>query len=121
MFDNEDGDFGELDFSEVSIARRLHRGGEGQYLVNRAHVRRIDLVELLADVGLSGTMHSIVSQGKVEAVLASKPQERRELIEEERHDLRPRRSRGWPRRLGGHLRVARRGAAVVRSCPLRSS
>ena len=82
VFDNEDGGFGELDFSEVSIARRLHRGGEGQYLVNRAHVRRTDLVELLADVGLGGSMHSIVSQGKVEAVLASKPEERRELVEE---------------------------------------
>jgi chromosome segregation protein len=82
VFDNEDGGFGELDFSEVSIARRLHRGGEGQYLVNRAQVRRTDLVELLADVGLGGSMHSIVSQGKVEAVLASKPEERRELVEE---------------------------------------
>ena len=82
VFDNESGDFGELDFSEVSIARRLHRGGEGQYLVNKAQVRRTDLVELLADVGLSGSMHSIVSQGKVEAVLASKPEERRELVEE---------------------------------------
>ena len=82
VFDNESGDFGELDFSEVSIARRLHRGGEGQYLVNRSQVRRTDLVELLADVGLGGSMHSIVSQGKVEAVLASKPEERRELVEE---------------------------------------
>ena len=82
IFDNESGDFGELDFSEVSIARRLHRGGEGQYLVNKAQVRRTDLVELLADVGLGGSMHSIVSQGKVEAVLASKPEERRELVEE---------------------------------------
>ena len=82
VFDNSSGDFGELDFSEVSIARRLHRGGEGQYLVNKAQVRRTDLVELLADVGLSGSMHSIVSQGKVEAVLASKPEERRELVEE---------------------------------------
>ncbi len=82
VFDNESGDFGELDFSEVSIARRLHRGGEGQYLVNKAQVRRTDLVELLADVGLGGSMHSIVSQGKVEAVLASKPEERRELVEE---------------------------------------
>ena len=82
IFDNESGAFGELDFSEVSIARRLHRGGEGQYLVNKAQVRRTDLVELLADVGLSGSMHSIVSQGKVEAVLASKPDERRELVEE---------------------------------------
>jgi chromosome segregation protein len=45
-------------------------------------VRRTDLVELLADVGLGGSMHSIVSQGKVEAVLASKPEERRELVEE---------------------------------------
>jgi chromosome segregation protein len=82
VFDNESGDFGELDFSEVSIARRLHRGGEGQYLVNKAQVRRTDLVELLADVGLGGSMHSIVSQGKVEAVLASRPEERRELVEE---------------------------------------
>lgn len=82
VFDNEDGRLGDLDFSEVSIARRLHRGGEGQYLVNKAQVRRTDLVELLADVGLGGSMHSIVSQGKVEAVLASKPEERRELVEE---------------------------------------
>jgi chromosome segregation protein len=81
VFDNADGGL-ELDYSEVSIARRLQRGGEGQYLVNRAQVRRTDLVELLADVGLGGSMHSIVSQGKVEAVLASKPEERRELVEE---------------------------------------
>ena len=45
-------------------------------------MRRTDLVELLADVGLGGSMHSIVSQGKVEAVLASRPEERRELVEE---------------------------------------
>ena len=82
VFDNTDGGMGELEFSEVSIARRLHRGGEGQYLVNKAQVRRTDLVELLADVGLGGSMHSIVSQGKVESVLASRPEERRELIEE---------------------------------------
>ena len=58
------------------------RGGEGQYLVNKAPVRRTDLVELLADVGLGGSMHSIVSQGKVDAVLASKPEDRRHLVEE---------------------------------------
>jgi chromosome segregation protein len=83
VFDNEDGGFGnELDFSEISIVRRLVRGGEGQYLVNRAPVRRTDLVELLADVGLGGAMHSIVGQGKVDAVLASKPEDRRALVEE---------------------------------------
>ncbi len=83
VFDNEDGGFGEeVDFSQISITRRLVRGGEGQYLVNRAAVRRTDLVELLADVGLGGSMHSIVSQGKVDAVLASKPEDRRHLVEE---------------------------------------
>ncbi|MGZ4354795.1 MAG: AAA family ATPase, partial [Gaiellaceae bacterium] len=83
VFDNEDGGFGEeLGFSEISIARRLHRGGEGQYLVNRAAVRRLDLVELLADVGLGGGLRSVISQGRVESVLNSKPEERRELIEQ---------------------------------------
>ena len=83
IFDNEDGGFGDdLSFSEISITRRLVRGGEGQYLVNKAPVRRTDLVELLADVGLGGSMHSIVSQGKVDAVLASKPEDRRHLVEE---------------------------------------
>src|SRR5437763_581876 len=82
LLDNSDGQFEALDYSEIAITRRLHRGGEGQYLVNRAPVRRLDLVELLADVGLGGSMHSIISQGKVDAVLASKPADRRALVEE---------------------------------------
>jgi chromosome segregation protein len=82
LFDNEEGALPELDFSEISIARRLHRGGEGQYLVNRAAVRRTDLVELLADVGLGGSHGSVISQGRVEEILASKPEERRTLIED---------------------------------------
>jgi chromosome segregation protein len=82
VFDNEDGTWPELDFSEVSIARRLVRGSEGQYLVNHSAVRRIDLVEILADVGLGAAMHSIVGQGKVEQVLASGPYDRRAFVEE---------------------------------------
>ncbi|HET7567301.1 MAG TPA: AAA family ATPase [Gaiellaceae bacterium] len=82
LFDNSDGAWPDLPFSEVSIARRLQRGGEGQYLVNRAAVRRLDLVELLSDVGLGGGLRSVISQGRVETVLNSKPSERRELIEE---------------------------------------
>ncbi len=82
VFDNEDGAWPDLEFSEVSIARRLVRGAEGQYLVNRAAVRRTDLVEILADVGLGAAMHSIVGQGKVEQVLASKPEDRRAFVEE---------------------------------------
>jgi chromosome segregation protein len=81
LFDNTDGD-GPLDYAELSVSRRLHRGGEGQYLVNRAPVRRIDLVELLSDLGLGGGLHSIIGQGKVEAILGSKPEERRAMIEE---------------------------------------
>src|SRR4051794_6342242 len=81
LFDNADGT-GPVDYSELSIARRLHRGGEGQYLLNRTPVRRLDLVEILADLGLGQGMHSIIGQGKVEAILASKPEERRALIEE---------------------------------------
>src|SRR4051812_6527238 len=83
LFDNSTGDGPvDVDYSELSITRRLHRGGEGQYLVNKSAVRRLDLVELLADLGLGQGMHSIIGQGKVEAILASKPEERRALIEE---------------------------------------
>jgi chromosome segregation protein len=82
VFDNEAGGFEELDFSEVSVARRLVRGAEGQYLVNRIPVRRTDLVELLSDMGLGSAMHSVVGQGKVEQVLASKAADRRALVEE---------------------------------------
>jgi chromosome segregation protein len=80
--DNEDGALAELPYAEVSIVRRLHRGGEGQYLVNGAPVLRTDLVELLADVGLGGAAGSVISQGKVEEILASKPEERRALVED---------------------------------------
>jgi chromosome segregation protein len=82
LFDNADGAWPDLPFAEVSVARKLHRGGEGQYLVNRAAVRRLDLVELLSDVGLGGGLRSVISQGRVETVLNSKPVERRELVEE---------------------------------------
>jgi chromosome segregation ATPase len=82
LFDNADGQFPELEFSEIAITRRLHRGGEGQYLVNKAAVRRADLVELLADVGLGGGHSSVIGQGRVEEILSSKPEQRRALLEE---------------------------------------
>jgi chromosome segregation protein len=82
LFENADGQLPELEFSEISITRRLHRGGEGQYLVNRAAVRRTDLVELLADVGLGGGHSSVIGQGRVEEILSSKPGHRRALLEE---------------------------------------
>src|SRR4051812_49728145 len=82
LFDNSDGAWPDLPYSEVSVTRRMSRGGEGQYLVNKTPVRRLDLIELLSDVGLGGGLRSVISQGRVETVLNSKPAERRELIEE---------------------------------------
>jgi chromosome segregation ATPase len=81
-FDDVAGALPGLDFEEVAIARRLHRGGEGQYLVNGATVRRTDVVELLADVGLGPGAGAVVGQGKVETILASSPAERRALVED---------------------------------------
>ena len=51
LFDNADHAL-PIDYSEIAVTRRLHRGGEGQYLLNKTAVRRLDLVELLADLGL---------------------------------------------------------------------
>jgi chromosome segregation ATPase len=70
------------EYSELAIARRLHRGGEGEYLINGAHVRRMDVVELLADIGLGADLHSVIGQGRVEQILSSKPADRRALVEE---------------------------------------
>ena len=81
VLDNADDTLADLP-AEVSVMRRVHRGGEGQYLINGTAVRRTDLVELLADVGLGGAAGSVISQGKVEQILASKPEERRALVEE---------------------------------------
>src|SRR3954451_25336076 len=80
-FDNEDGAWADLPYAEVSIMRRLHRGGEGQYVVNGSTVRRTDLVELLADVGLASGV-TVIGQGKVEEILGSSPAQRRAMIEE---------------------------------------
>ncbi len=81
VFDNAAGD-GPLPYAELSVTRRLQRGGEGHYLINRAVVRRTDVVEVLGDAGLGHEMHAVIGQGRVEQVLASKPADRRALIEE---------------------------------------
>jgi chromosome segregation protein len=79
-----DNSGGKLDssFSEISIVRRLHRDGEGEYRLNGARCRLVDVIEVLSDSGLGKEMHSVVSQGKVEQIVLSRPRERRLLIEE---------------------------------------
>ena len=81
ILDNSDGTLG-LDFSEVSILRRLDRSGDGEYRLNGARCRLVDVLELLSDTGLGKEAHSVVSQGRVEAIVTSKPRDRRLLIEE---------------------------------------
>ncbi|HYZ79419.1 MAG TPA: AAA family ATPase [Gaiellaceae bacterium] len=78
VFEDAEG-AGGLDFSTLAIARRLHRGGEGQYLLGRASVRRTDVVEVLAELGLG---RSIVGQGRVEEILSSRPEELRAMVED---------------------------------------
>ena len=69
-------------FSEISIKRRLDRAGEGEYRLNGARCRLADVLEILSDANLGGEMHSVISQGKVEEVVHSRPRERRLLVEE---------------------------------------
>ncbi len=80
-FDNGDGALS-VPTPEVSIGRRVQRGGETTYLINRAPCRLADVLELTAEMGLGRELHAIVGQGRVESLLASKPVERRALIEE---------------------------------------
>src|SRR5436190_4960337 len=72
----------DTEFSELSIMRRLDRSGEGEYRLNGARCRLVDVLEVLSDTGLGKEMHSVVSQGRVEAIIHSKPRDRRLLIEE---------------------------------------
>jgi chromosome segregation protein len=81
MLDNSDGTV-DLPLSEISIVRRLDRSGEGEYRLNGARCRLVDVIEVLSDTGLGKETHSVISQGRVEAIVTSKPRERRLLIEE---------------------------------------
>jgi chromosome segregation protein len=81
VIDNGDGGL-PSEFSEISIVRRLDRSGDGEYRLNGARCRLVDIIDTLSDTGLGKEMHSVVSQGRVEAIIHSKPRDRRLLIEE---------------------------------------
>ena len=71
VIDNADGRL-QSEFSEIAIARRLDRSGDGAYRLNGARCRLVDVLEVLSDSGLGKEMHSVISQGKVEAIVHSK-------------------------------------------------
>ena len=81
VLDDSEGSLG-LGAPEVSIVRRLDRNGEGEYRLAGARCRLVDVIELLSDTGLGKEMHSVISQGRVESIVTSKPRDRRLLIEE---------------------------------------
>jgi chromosome segregation protein len=81
VLDNSDGTV-DLPLSEISIIRRLDRNGEGGYRLNGARCRLTDVIEVLSDTGLGKETHSVISQGRVDAIVTSKARDRRLLIEE---------------------------------------
>ncbi|HXF32282.1 MAG TPA: AAA family ATPase [Solirubrobacterales bacterium] len=81
VIDNSDGRAAS-DFTEIAVERRLDRSGDGGYRLNGARARLADITDVLSDTNLGREMHSVISQGRVESIIHSKPRERRLLIEE---------------------------------------
>ena len=79
--DNEDQSL-PLDYNEVSVTRRVYRSGDSEYLINKQNCRLKDIVDLFMDSGLGREAFSIISQGRVEEILNSKPEDRRTIFEE---------------------------------------
>ena len=71
-----------IDFDEVTVARRIYRSGESEYLLNGAPCRLKDVNELFYDTGIGKEGYSIIGQGQIDKILSGKPEERRELFDE---------------------------------------
>ncbi|MBE5881274.1 MAG: chromosome segregation protein SMC [Lachnospiraceae bacterium] len=71
-----------IDYPEVTIARRLYRSGESEYLINGTVCRLRDVHELFYDTGIGKEGYSIIGQGQIDKILSGKPEERRELFDE---------------------------------------
>ncbi len=71
-----------IDFEEVTVARRLYRSGESEYMINNSPCRLKDVYELFYDTGIGKEGYSIIGQGQIDKILSGKPEERRELFDE---------------------------------------
>lgn len=116
VLDNADGTL-PVDYAEVSIGRRMYRTGESEYLINGVVARRMDVLDILHDSGLGTGTHSIISQGHLASILASKPEDRRALIEEAagvlKHKQRKAKSERKLERMDDHLARVRDVVAEV--------
>lgn len=79
--DNSDSEL-PIDYSDVTISRRLYRSGESEYYINNSKCRLKDIQELFMDTGIGKEGYSIIGQGKIDAILSGKPEDRRKLLEE---------------------------------------
>lgn len=80
-FDNSSGQL-PIDYTEVTVSRRLFRSGESEYFINKTQCRLKDVRDLFLDTGVGNDGYYVMAQGKIEFILAAKPEERRELFEE---------------------------------------
>ena len=71
-----------VDYDEVSVTRRAFRSGDNEYLINKTRCRLRDILELFMDTGIGAHAYSLISQGQVDMILSSKPEDRRTLLDE---------------------------------------
>lgn len=71
-----------IDYTEVTISRRIYRSGESEYLINKTPCRLKDIKELLMDTGIGIDGYSLIGQGQIDSILSNKPEERRQIFEE---------------------------------------
>lgn len=81
IFDNSDK-YLNIDYDEVSIKRRVYKDGTNEYSINNEKCRLKDITDLLLDTGIAKESFNIISQGKVEEIISSKPSDRRIIFEE---------------------------------------
>ncbi|MEK4485148.1 chromosome segregation protein SMC [Psychrobacillus sp. FSL H8-0484] len=81
ILDNSDNRVA-LDFAEISVTRRVFRSGDSEYLLNKQTCRLKDITDLFLDSGLGKEAFSIISQGRVDEILNSRPEDRRTIFEE---------------------------------------
>ncbi len=81
IFDNLDGRL-PIEYSEVTVTRRLFRSGESEYLINKTDCRLKDIVELFMDTGIGKDGYSIIGQGRIDEILSNKSEDRRHVFEE---------------------------------------
>ncbi len=83
-FDNTDGlsHPSYIDFTEVSVTRRLHRDGTSEYLINKVPCRKKDITDLFLGTGGGARAYSIVEQGRIGLIVSARSEDRRLMIEE---------------------------------------